>query len=106
MEIISLSKVQAYLLCPLKYRFQYPDKIPRPFRVSALAFGTSVHAAIEWFHRERIAGRTPDAAAVESIFSADWFAQNLEPIVFKERRREKGSLTWAGRCCRSTYSRS
>jgi len=90
METISLSRVQTYLLCPLKYRFQYIDKIPRPWRASALAFGTSVHAAIEWFHRERIAGRTPDAEAVESIFAADWFAQNIEPIVFKEKESQEG----------------
>ncbi len=90
METISLSRVQTYLLCPLKYRFQYIDKIPRPWRASALAFGTSVHAAIEWFHRERIAGRTPDAEAAQSIFTADWYAQNLEPLVFKEKETAEG----------------
>jgi putative RecB family exonuclease len=89
-QTISLSKVQTYLLCPLKYRFQYVDKIPKPWRASALAFGTSVHAAIEWFHRERIAGRTPDAEAVQNIFAADWYAQNLEPLVFKEKESSEG----------------
>ncbi len=36
---ISVSQVNAYLGCPLKYRFQYVDKIPRPWRVAAMAFG-------------------------------------------------------------------
>ena len=90
METISASQVQTYLLCPLKYRFQYVDKIARPFRASALAFGSSVHAAIEWFHRERVAGRTPDIPAVQSIFAADWYAQNLEPLVFKDRESNEG----------------
>ncbi len=53
---ISVSQVNASLACPLKYRFQYVDKIPRPWRVAAMAFGSSVHAAVEWFHRERLAG--------------------------------------------------
>jgi putative RecB family exonuclease len=101
-ETISLSRVQTYLLCPLKYRFQYVDKIPRPWRAAALAFGTSVHAAIEWFHRERIAGRMPDSEAVQSIFTADWFAQNLEPLVFKEKESSEG-LADMGRKMLSLY---
>ena len=82
---ISVSQVQAYLACPLKYRFQYVDKIPRPWRVAAMAFGSSVHAAVEWFHRQRQAGQSPAETQVLQIFDADWYAQNLEPLVFSER---------------------
>ena len=46
-RVISVSQVNAYLACPLKYRFQYVDKIPRPWRAAAMAFGSSVHAAVE-----------------------------------------------------------
>src|SRR5258706_3000118 len=90
--VISVSQVNAYLACPLKYRFQYVDKIPRPWRVAAMAFGSSVHAAVEWFHRERLAGRTPDASEVQRIFEGDWYAQNLEPLVFGERESKDGLL--------------
>lgn len=97
MDHLSVSQVQTYLGCPLKYRFQYVDKIPRPWRAAALAFGTSIHAAIEWFQRERMAGRTPQVAQAVSIFEADWFAQNMEPLVFpdkesRESLKEKGAL--------------
>jgi len=92
---ISVSQVNAYLACPLKYRFQYVDMIPRPWRVAAMAFGSSVHAAVEWFHRERLAGRIPDPTGVLKIFDADWYAQNVEPLVFspwesKDALAEKG----------------
>jgi putative RecB family exonuclease len=95
MEPLSVSQVQSYLFCPLKYRFHYIDKIPAPWRPAALVFGSSVHAAVEWFHRERFAGRTPEPEAVARMFDADWFAQNLEPVVFpakesKEILGEKG----------------
>ena len=95
MEPLSVSQVQCYLFCPLKYRFQYLDKIKAPWRPAALAFGSSVHAAVEWFHRERSAGRKPEPEAVARMFEADWFAQNLEPVVFpakesKEILAEKG----------------
>jgi len=89
-ETFSVSQVSTYLLCPLKYRFQYRDKIERPFRAAALGFGSSMHAAIEWFHKERIAGNTPDVKAVQSMFAGDWYAQNLEPLVFKEWETKEG----------------
>lgn len=82
---LSISQVQCYLGCPLKYRFQYVDKVPRPWRAATLAFGTSIHAAVEWFWRERMNGSSPAPSAVIDIFRADWHAQNLEPLVFSER---------------------
>jgi hypothetical protein len=48
---ISVSQINAHLACPLKYRFPYVDTSPRPWPVAAMAFGSSVHAAVEWFRR-------------------------------------------------------
>src|SRR5207247_348032 len=89
---ISVSQVNAYLACPLKYRFQYVDKIPRPWRVAAMAFGSSVHAAVEFFHRLRFDGQTVELADVLRIFEADWYAQNVEPLVYSERESKDGLL--------------
>ena len=102
---ISVSQVNAYLGCPLKYRFQYVDKIPRPWRVAAMAFGTSVHAAVEWFHRERLAGRSADLIEVLKVFDADWYAQNTEPLVFSERESREG-LADKGRAMVQLYVES
>ncbi len=104
-RVLSVSQVNAYLACPLKYRFQYVDKIPRPWRVAAMAFGSSVHAAVEWFHRERLAGRSPDLAEVLKVFDADWYAQNVEPLVFSERE-SKDSLAEKGRAMLQLYVES
>jgi len=89
---LSVSQVNAYLACPLKYRFQYVDRIEKPWRASALAFGSSVHAAVEWFQKQRQFGKIPDATEVLKIFDADWYAQNLEPLVFSERESKDGLL--------------
>ncbi len=89
MEPVSVSQVQSYLFCPLKYRFQYVEKLPAPWRPAALAFGISVHSAVEWFQRERYAGRDPASQEVVDIFAADWYAANLEPIVFPERESQE-----------------
>jgi putative RecB family exonuclease len=102
---ISVSQVNAYLGCPLKYSFQYVDKIPRPWRVAAMAFGSSVHAAVEWFHRERLAGRIPGLTEVLKVFDADWYAQNVEPLVFSERE-SKDSLAEKGRAMLQLYVES
>jgi len=95
MPSLSISRLNCYLGCPLQYKFRYVDLLPRPWRVAAMAFGTSVHAAIEWFHRERMDGRSPSVEEALSVFEADWFAQNVEPLVFSEKEdtdslREKG----------------
>lgn len=99
---ISVSQVQAYLGCPLKYRFQYVDRIPRPWRAAAMAFGSSVHAAVEWFHRERMLGRVPEANEVTAIFEADWYAQNVEPLVFSARESRE-ALAEKGRSMLALY---
>ncbi len=104
-RVLSISQVTTYLGCPLKYRFQYVDQIPRPWRSAAMAFGTSVHAAVEWFHKERMAGRSPDAAAVTAVFDADWYAKNVEPLVFSERE-SRDSLSEKARAMLELYCSS
>jgi putative RecB family exonuclease len=104
-RVISASQVSTYLGCPLKYRFQYVDKIPRPWRVAAMAFGTSVHAAVEWFHKERLADRKPGLTEVLKVFDADWYAQNVEPLVFSERE-SRDSLAEKGRAMLHLYVES
>src|SRR2546426_5417342 len=101
-RLFSLSQIQTYLGCPLKYRFQYIDQIPRPWRASALAFGSSVHAAVEWFHKERLAGRSPPLPEVLKVFDADWYAQTVEPLVFSEKE-SKDSLAEKGRAMLQLY---
>lgn len=102
MITLSASKVGAYLGCPLKYRFQYVDKIDRPWRPAALAFGSSVHAAAEWLRKEQLAGRRPEAEAVLAVFDADWYAQNVEPLVFA-KNDSKESLGAKGRAMLRLY---
>ncbi len=104
-RVLSVSQVNAYLGCPLKYRFQYVDKIPRPWRAAAMAFGSSVHAGVEWFHRERLAGRSPELKQVLEVYDADWYAQNVEPLVFSERESREG-LAEKGRAMLQLYVES
>jgi len=94
-DALSSSQVTCYLGCSLQYKFRYIDKLPKPFRGAAMAFGSSIHAAVEWFHRERMERRAATVENVISMFLADWYAQTVEPLVFskdesKELLAEKG----------------
>jgi integrase len=58
-EAISISQINLYLTCSLKYRFQYIDRLPRLVQSAGLVFGSAMHKALEWLHKERRNGRNP-----------------------------------------------
>lgn len=82
---ISISQINLYALCSLKYRFSYVDTIEKLFKPAGLAFGSSFHAALEWLNRKRMETGSVSADEVIKIFKADWYAQNFETIKFKAK---------------------
>ena len=89
---LSASQITVYLDCSLKYRYNYIDRLPKPFRASGLALGSAIHAAVEWFHNIWAAGQEVDLESVCDIFEADWYAQTLEPIRYKKGENSEGIL--------------
>jgi len=75
---ISVSQLNLYRTCSLKYRFTYIDKLPKLFKSSALAFGAAVHSTIEWLHKEQMKGREVSLEALHKIFSIDWYSQKVD----------------------------
>jgi putative RecB family exonuclease len=75
---LSSSQLNLYLQCSLKYKFQYIDQIPRPFISSGLAFGSVIHSALSWFHKEKMRGNGVSLERLYKIFDADWYAQKVE----------------------------
>ena len=86
-EAISVSQINLYLTCSLKYRFQYIDRLPRLVQSASLVFGSAMHKALEWLHKERRNGRTPPLDEVLRVFEADWHAQLLDAEVQRLFRR-------------------
>jgi putative RecB family exonuclease len=74
-EAVSASSIQLYLTCSLKWRFQYWDRLPRLATSANQAVGLSIHAALNWLHKERKRGREVPLTEVLGIFEADWYAQ-------------------------------
>lgn len=88
MEFISATQINAYMLCPRKYKYRYVDGIPPAWRSSALVFGASVHTALAWFHEEILAGKKPPVEEVLRTFRADWSAAQEDAIRFKKGEKE------------------
>lgn len=98
MDHLSASQITLYQLCSLKYRFKYIDRIPVSYKPSALAFGSSVHAALAWFHRQLVGGGNGvNKEKLLAIFEADWFAQNLDNRVRYKNGETSTSLAILGK---------
>jgi putative RecB family exonuclease len=74
-DSISVSQINLYLTCPLKYQFQYIDRLPRLTKPSNMAFGGAMHAALEWLHKSLKRGKRPTLEEIHRIFEADFRAQ-------------------------------
>ena len=93
MDHLSSSQMNLYFQCSLKYKFQYIDGLPKPFKASGLVFGGAIHSAIAWFHKKQLAGRNVPLEKLYAIFSADWYDQRLESdIRYREGETETGQI--------------
>jgi putative RecB family exonuclease len=97
MDHLSSSQITLYLQCSLKYRFQYIDRLPKPFRSSGLAFGSAVHSALAWLHREKMKGSEAGVEKLYKIFDADWFSQRVESEIRYKDGEEEMKLLVMGR---------
>jgi CRISPR/Cas system-associated exonuclease Cas4 (RecB family) len=84
---LSASKIATYLLCPRRFRFRYVERVPAPWKPSALAFGSAVHAALEIFHRQRAASASMAPAAVGALFRIEWACELVDEVRFKDDER-------------------
>ena len=74
----SASQLVAFSMCPRKYFLSYILQLDPEFRSTALILGTVVHAGVDWWFEERIAGRTPTFEALDKIVESDVMAQTLD----------------------------
>ncbi len=94
MEYLSSSRINLYLNCSLKYKFNYIDKLPKPFKSSALIFGSAIHSAISWLHKEEMNGNGVTLEKLYKIFDADWYVQKYDDeIRFKDGEMEMNLLS-------------
>ena len=92
MEYLSSSQINLYSQCSLKYKFQYVDLLPKPFKPSGLAFGSALHSALSWFHRESMTNGGVPLEKLYKIFDADWYSQRAETEIRYKNGEEEMKL--------------
>lgn len=97
MDHLSSSQLNLYSQCSLKYRFQYVDLIPKPFKSSGLAFGSVIHSAISWIHNERIGGNKVTLERLYRIFDADWYSQKADTDIRYKNGESEMKLVFMGK---------
>lgn len=96
LDHLSSSQINLYLQCSLKYKFQYIDSLPKPFKPSGLAFGSVIHSALSWFHKEKMNGNGVTLERLYKIFDADWYSQKADTeIHYKDGEAEMNLIFMA-----------
>ena len=85
---LSYSQINTYLNCPLKYRFQYVDKVPPAFTSAALVFGSAIHEAAAAFYQSCLEGDTLRADQLVDVYRQAWMRRGEAKIRFFNGDRE------------------
>ena len=94
---LSSSQINLYLLCGLKYKFQYIDEIPKRFKSSGLAFGSAIHSALSWYHKQMMNGNGVTLDRLHKIFDADWYSLKTENAIHFKAGEEEMKLLVLGK---------
>ena len=93
-EYLSASRITQYLMCPLKYKLIYVDKVDPDFLPSNLVLGSCIHSAIEGFYHNWQEGVRLTSETVielfESYFDAGTDGKTLEPGCDREAVKNIG----------------
>lgn len=103
MDHLSKSQISLYLECSLKYRFQYLDELPKPFKSSGLVFGSCIHSSIEWLHKQRMKGNSISFEKLSRVLKADWHSQKVETDIFYKDGETEDLLLLKGKEILSLY---
>jgi putative RecB family exonuclease len=79
---ISYSQISTYLQCPLKYRFNYIDRLKPEFTSASLAFGQAVHQAVASYFESALRGEHLTADNMTDIYRESWRGCDGPPIKY------------------------
>jgi RecB family exonuclease len=88
-DFVSWSQLNTFRRCPLQYRFRYLDKVEPEYIASSLLIGSSIHSAIELYHRRELEGAPlPNLDELETQFWAEWKDRTEESAEVRFSKRE------------------
>ena len=97
-DCLSYSAVRTFQMCPLKYRFRYVDGLPEELVSSSLVFGSAIHAALEFFFSQQMAGEElPDLDMLLSVYQTNWQNRAEANVQFGKKETADSLHELAGR---------
>jgi putative RecB family exonuclease len=79
---LSYSQISTYMMCGLRYRFQYVDLIPPAFTASSLVFGQAIHEAVGAFYQQHLLGDTLRPDEMVDVYRQAWLSRDGAEIRF------------------------
>ena len=86
---ISVSQVETYETCPLRYQFQYVYRVPTPPN-PVFTFGTTVHAVLRDLARLVARGTPASVADAQTLYDGHWSSVGFETKEHEEQRKSTG----------------
>ncbi len=87
--LLSFYQVDAYLSCPLKYKYVHVLRVPTAPH-HALVYGSALHQAVQEFHRRHAHGNVMGEEALIAAFEAAWSNEGFVSREHEEARLEAG----------------
>ena len=100
--MLSHSAIDAYLTCPLRYKYAQVVRIPTTPHHS-MVYGAALHQAVQEFHRSQARGRPLTEAELLAVFEAAWSNEGFLSREHETARLEAGRAV-AARCSASPSS--
>lgn len=95
---ISYSALETFKQCPLKFKFQYLDKIPTPKSKAAL-FGTLIHKTLKVLHEPGLI--VPTEEELLKFFNDNW-----DPLIYADEREGEMAFSQGVKILKDYYAKN
>jgi DNA helicase-2/ATP-dependent DNA helicase PcrA len=85
--MLSFGQVDAYLSCPLRYKYGHVLRIPTPPH-HALIYGSAMHKAVQVFHQRHARGHVMSEAELDEVLESAWSNEGFVSREHEEARLE------------------
>jgi DNA helicase-2/ATP-dependent DNA helicase PcrA len=87
--VLSFYQVDAYLTCPLRYRYAHVLRVPTAPH-HAIVYGSALHVAVQEFHKRHARGVLISEAELLAVFEQAWVTEGFVSREHEEARLESG----------------
>jgi len=88
-DFLSFTRINTFRKCPLHYKLNFILNIPTP-KTAALSFGSSVHAALEYYYAKQLAGVDLAGKDLIDVYKANWINEGYDSLAKEKRAYERG----------------